>query len=375
MMNEPTDATRVMAAPPAGAMDRTMVAGSAMPAAPPAGATQMGVTTTCAVCRTINPGLETYCSECGFLLSSMPGASEPAATPSGPQFELIETASGRKFPLQNGVNYVGREMGDILLIDGTVSRRHAQITVENGSVIVMDGGSTNGTQVDGIRLNANVPTPAKPGSIIRFGNVSLSLNAPGGTAEATIVASAGAAPASAPAFEATAQIDLSAAPPMDTSEPSAGEAEPAASSLLAGGASATPAPAVPSPAPPAAEQDAQPTLAVLAPVNGGEPIQLTLGTVSIGRRPGNTVVITGDPYVSGKHAELRTDHFGCHITDLGSTNGTVVNGTRLEPGTSQLLLDGDEVNIGQTAYRYGTVAEPAAEAETESSHAANGDDE
>jgi pSer/pThr/pTyr-binding forkhead associated (FHA) protein len=58
---------------------------------------------------------------------------------------------------------------------------------------------------------------------------------------------------------------------------------------------------------------------------------------------------------------LQSDATGCFLTDVGSTNGTTVNGAKLDPNTRQLLLDGDEVMLGQTTYRYETIAAPQEE--------------
>lgn len=51
----------------------------------------------------------------------------------------------------------------------TVSRNHALISVENGKLILMDTGSSNGTFIDGKRLNPNVPTKIASGTMVRFG--------------------------------------------------------------------------------------------------------------------------------------------------------------------------------------------------------------
>lgn len=49
--------------------------------------------------------------------------------------------------------------------------------------------------------------------------------------------------------------------------------------------------------------------------------------------------------VSQKHAELDVRSDGCWITDSGSKNGTLINGTALKPGTERLLKDSDIVSI------------------------------
>lgn len=59
----------------------------------------------------------------------------------------------------------------------------------------------------------------------------------------------------------------------------------------------------------------------------------------------------GDPQVSRRHAEVRRDTEGFSVLDLGSTNGTVVNGA---PVRERRLADGDEVRIGSATIRFET---------------------
>ena len=78
--------------------------------------------------------------------------------------------AGQVFALQGTNMEVGREVGkDIsLAADVTISRGHARLVQENGAVIVMDLGSSNGTYVNGQRL-AN-PMEIVPGDIVQFGS-------------------------------------------------------------------------------------------------------------------------------------------------------------------------------------------------------------
>lgn len=71
----------------------------------------------------------------------------------------------------------------------------------------------------------------------------------------------------------------------------------------------------------------------------------------LGRSPDNDVILR-DPATSGHHARLerRGDQFW--IVDLGSTNGTLVNG---EPIQEKQLNHGDRVTIGQNAIHFSTV--------------------
>ena len=77
---------------------------------------------------------------------------------------------------------------------------------------------------------------------------------------------------------------------------------------------------------------------------------MTLGeyTVSVGRWHECTIVL-GDPNVSRNHAEIRPAGDGYVVADLGSTNGTKVNGVRV---AEHHLRDGDEVRFGNTVMHF-----------------------
>jgi hypothetical protein len=70
--------------------------------------------------------------------------------------------------------------------------------------------------------------------------------------------------------------------------------------------------------------------------------------VSIGRLPECDVVL-GDPNVSRRHAEIRRQGTGFVVVDLGSTNGTRVNGAGVK---ERRLNDGDEITVGGTKIRF-----------------------
>ncbi|HLG66729.1 MAG TPA: DUF3662 and FHA domain-containing protein [Acidimicrobiales bacterium] len=66
--------------------------------------------------------------------------------------------------------------------------------------------------------------------------------------------------------------------------------------------------------------------------------------VVIGRLP-ECAVVLADPNVSRRHAEVRRVDDSVVVTDLGSTNGTRVNGI---PVREQVLASGDEITVGST---------------------------
>ena len=84
----------------------------------------------------------------------------------------------------------------------------------------------------------------------------------------------------------------------------------------------------------------------------GRRIALTLPVLVVGRSP-EAGLRLDDDRVSRRHVEFRTDGEGVTITDLGSTNGTRVNGT---PVTTARLGDGDRIGVGSTELIFRTGA-------------------
>src|SRR5882672_2649766 len=80
----------------------------------------------------------------------------------------------------------------------------------------------------------------------------------------------------------------------------------------------------------------------------GRIVALPNQMVTIGRAPDNDVVV-GDPATSGHHGRIEVRSGFFWISDLGSTNGTLVNG---EPVIEKQLADGDQVAIGQNTIRF-----------------------
>ncbi len=76
----------------------------------------------------------------------------------------------------------------------------------------------------------------------------------------------------------------------------------------------------------------------------GNRVQVGSDPLVIGRMP-ECAVVLGDSNVSRRHAELRRSGDTVLVTDLGSTNGTKVNGS---PIREQPLVSGDEITVGST---------------------------
>ncbi|MCL2393858.1 MAG: DUF3662 and FHA domain-containing protein [Acidimicrobiaceae bacterium] len=92
-----------------------------------------------------------------------------------------------------------------------------------------------------------------------------------------------------------------------------------------------------------------PTASLLLPE--GRRIALGNNPVTMGRLPECQVVV-GDPNVSRRHAEIRPSDrdSGWEVVDLGSTNGTRLNGSLLRAPT--VLKPGDQVTLGATTITF-----------------------
>lgn len=84
----------------------------------------------------------------------------------------------------------------------------------------------------------------------------------------------------------------------------------------------------------------------LHPVGGGDPIPLLKPTLIVGRRESSDIVLRF-PNVSGTHCELSLSEGHWVVKDLGSSNGTKINGTRVGDGR---LRSGDKLSVGRHEY-------------------------
>lgn len=184
----------------------------------------------------------------------------------------------------------------VRLADDGMSRKHSRLDVApDGSCKITDLGSRNGTRVNGELLREG---PLKAGDVILIGTTKITVDA--------ITPAAGArgqcvAPAAAP-------------PPP-------------------------PPPPPPSPTGPAFY------LMFLAGPNKGQVQPLTAAITRIGRRRRDNEIALFDTGISNRHAEIRKGPDGLILADVGSRNGTLLNGHRV---TESPLKPGDRIQLGHT---------------------------
>ena len=84
----------------------------------------------------------------------------------------------------------------------------------------------------------------------------------------------------------------------------------------------------------------------------GDELTLDSAALLLGRGSSNDVNLARDEYASTKHARDEPRRDGVWLEDVGSTNGTYLNGIRLT--RAKRLAPGDILRIGETELRYET---------------------
>ena len=90
---------------------------------------------------------------------------------------------------------------------------------------------------------------------------------------------------------------------------------------------------------------------VKSPILGpGKVVKLDSHALRVGRGGDNELSVEGDEYASSHHARFEPRRDGIYVEDVGSTNGTFVNGIRV--ARERRLAPGDVVRIGETDLRF-----------------------
>jgi pSer/pThr/pTyr-binding forkhead associated (FHA) protein len=184
---------------------------------------------------------------------------------------------------------IGRDKSNSLVInDEGVSVFHAELRQEDGKLFIWDSGSVNGTYVNGDKVSGK--REVKAGDVIRFHLIDVQVVDP----------AKGPAPALPEAVKR--ELEKPAAPQWQVK-------------------------------------------AMTGTISGK--MFLVDGTKVIGRDPGCDIIIAG-AHVSRRHAELSIRGGKLWVKDLGSSNGTFVNGKRND---EVALKNGDEVKFDAMAFK------------------------
>ncbi len=120
------------------------------------------------------------------------------------QFQFVVRSgpdAGKAYPLEGSPLTIGRDTSNPVCVnDGEVSRKHAKLTWQGSGYVLDDLGSTNGTFVNGTRLSG--PIALKTGDAVSFGENIVLIYEAAYDANATMVSTAKAPKAAAPARQA-----------------------------------------------------------------------------------------------------------------------------------------------------------------------------
>lgn len=232
----------------------------------------------------------------GAARAASPGAPAAAA---GVPWKLV--GSQGEFII-TGRHVLGREDGcEIRLRSQSVSRRHAELRLKSGRLTVKDLGSSNGTFVNGKRVDQRV---LRPQDEVRFDEESFRVHGP-------------------------TDLNQTSLRPAVSGDPT--KVNPAVGAP-AGGTRVVRQPAA--------------RLEVFAGMSS-KSFDLSRDSYTVGRSVQSDIVLPVDS-VSARHAELKQSGGVWRLTDLRSTNGTFVNDSRVEDTE---LKAGDEVRFGEVVLR------------------------
>ncbi len=277
---------------------------------------------------------------------------------------IIEDDEGRKtvVPLVREEITIGRQDGNIIkLSERNVSRRHARLKKDNGSLVIEDLGSYNGVRVNGERISG--PTKIKEGDLIEIGDYDLGVQGrfelpttPPPTqpkmGRTTIPPSM---MAQRPAAITQPQLSASAAavepPPPPAPGPAPGSASTA--SATAGGATAIIRVSdIMKSAPQVDVRDLQkgemPRLVGLTGNVRGKEFFLMRTEVKIGRSDENDIAIDHQS-MSRQHARFVLEDASWKVVDNKSANGVHINGEQYAIGA---VRPGDTVELGHLKFRF-----------------------
>ncbi|HTS90282.1 MAG TPA: FHA domain-containing protein [Gemmatimonadales bacterium] len=260
-------------------------------------------------------------------VAGKPAAPKPPTAATGGR--MVCLTDGREYTIGSTPLVIGREAGcDIVVPNKDVSRRHAEIFVSPQGYVLVDS-STNGTFVNGERIEAQ--RLLARADVIKIGDHEFRFYAD-------------KAPEAAPA--ARAPVSQPGMPIVPAPVPE-GAAERLSHTMHG-----MPVPTPSAPRPVIRSSGSTVPMATFLVRNGvlkGQRLTVRVPVVNIGRADYNDLVIPDDS-VSGSHAKLTRREGVWILSDNGSTNGTWVDGERIQEDVA--LSPGTVVRFGEVSVMF-----------------------
>ena len=277
---------------------------------------------------------------------------------------IIEDDEGRKtvVPLVREEITIGRQDGNtIKLTERNVSRRHARLIKDNGSLVIEDLGSYNGVRVNGDRITG--PTKIKEGDLIEIGDYDLGIQ---GKIEAIMPPPGQLQPRVGPRTIPPGAVmgPQKAVPAAQATSSNSGEFSPVAVPQPLPGSAATPAASaggataiirvsdLTKGAAPVEARDLpkneMPRLVGLSGNIRGKEFYLMRTEVKVGRSEDNDIAIDHQS-MSRQHARFVLEDGGWKVIDNQSANGVHING---ELYAVSAVKPGDTVELGHLKFRF-----------------------
>jgi pSer/pThr/pTyr-binding forkhead associated (FHA) protein len=214
-------------------------------------------------------------------------------------------------PLVRDEITIGRKEGNtIRLTERNVSRRHARLKRANGAFLIEDLESYNGIKVNGRRIEKSVPL--KPGDQVGIGDYLIALQ-----------------------DEASDAVSVADAPTATIAQPAApGLGDPPTAMIAAPGVAGAPSPPA--------------RLVMISPPAPGAEFAFHRTKTRIGRAE-DLEICVNHRSISREHAELVREGDVIRLVDLGSANGTRVNG---RDASDVQVSAGDVIEFGQVRFRF-----------------------
>jgi pSer/pThr/pTyr-binding forkhead associated (FHA) protein len=260
---------------------------------------------------------------------------------------LVGRNEGREVVIDKPVATVGRdELADVPLYgDPSVSRHHATILQQAGRYLIQDQGTPAGTLVNGQRVSQQ---PLQDGDEIQMGSARLIFyeKATAGPLRRPVdaprspMAPMPPTPANVCAFCGGVKDPVTGACDCAVGEPSPLGPDPFASAPSLWPADSGEG---------LAGSQGGPRLVAVAGPYVGQVFPIPASGGDIGREPARELALSADATVSRRHASLTPEAGAYLLRDEGSSNGTFVNGQRIQQHS---LRAGDEIRIGASVFRF-----------------------